>query len=97
MLSACAAAIQIARLIVNSKRIADPFESLAVDEHAIEAAVALRLASDVMPCGEDDAPALSGVDAGCGAAEITTRALAYLDENQGLPGVTSGRFRRRER
>lgn len=56
----------MARLIVSGKRIADPLKSVAVDQHAVsEAAVALRLARQIVPRGEDDALALDRGDARC--------------------------------
>src|SRR5574343_1081577 len=83
-LSAWAPLSQQSRLIVGSKRIFDPFELVAVDQHAIETAVASRLAGQVMLRGEHDAPALGGSDAGPGATKVTAAALAHLDEDQCL-------------
>jgi len=55
---------------------------LAVDQHAVEAAVAIRLAGQVMSRRENDAPAFASGDAGGGATEIGAAAQAHLDENQ---------------
>src|SRR5664279_2733232 len=84
MLSAGAAVSQKARLIVSRKRIFDPFELLAIDQHAVETAVAIPLADQVMLGGEDDPAALAGRDARSGATEIAAAALADFDENQHL-------------
>src|SRR6185369_10935585 len=83
-LSACATPSQQARLIVSSKRISDPFQLVAVDQYAVETAVAIRLAGQVVACGEHDAPPLVRRDARCGATEIGAAALPDLDEDQGL-------------
>ena len=82
MLSACAAPSHRAKLIVSSKRIADPLELVAVDQHAVEAAVAFRLARQIVPRGEDDALALACSDARSGTAEIAPAAQPDLDEDQ---------------
>ena len=82
MLSACAAPSHRAKLIVSSKRIADPLKSVAVDEHAVKAAVAFRFARQIVPRGEDDALALDRGDARSGVAEIAPAAQPDLDEDQ---------------
>lgn len=53
-----------------------------VEQDAVEAAVALGLAGEVMPGRQNDAPLLAGGDAGTGAAEIAAAAQADFDKDQ---------------
>lgn len=86
-LSACAVASQNIRLIVSRKRIFDPFNPLFIEsikQHAIETAIAFRLAGQIVAGGENNASAFGDGDAGAGATKIAAAAQTDFDENQRL-------------
>lgn len=62
----------------------DPFELIAVDQDAIEAAVAIGFAEQVVLGGQHNAAALAGGDARPGAAEVAATSLADFNKNQCL-------------
>ena len=85
--SACAVASQNARLSVSRKRIAYPFKTLfiqLIEQHAVEAAVAFRLANKVVTGSENDAALFGACNARSGASEITMAAQPDFDKDQGL-------------
>jgi hypothetical protein len=63
----------------------DPFELIAVDQDAIEAAVAIGFAEQVVLGGQHNAAALAGGDAGPGAAEVAATSLADFNKTSALP------------
>src|SRR5574343_20866 len=89
-----------ATLCIGRKGIAQPFEAVSFEQDAIEAAVTIRLADQVVTGSKDDAPLFSRRDtARCGPVERVVAGTAQLleqaqlvvrDPFQGLIGEQRG-------
>src|SRR5574343_237379 len=73
-----------ATLCIGRKGIAQPFEAVSFEQDAIETAVTIWLADQVVTGSKDDAPLFSRRDTARRAAKVGTAALAHLDKDEHL-------------